>query len=369
MNHKFSEWIPGQVRDELIQWARQAATAAGDNLAPFSNRVLVITHPATDLFGGPNGAVTGDGRDGNGMSSVSPSLMGQEMGHVYGLDHSWFADREYGDQWDIMSTRNNSMAPHPFFNELDAQGRPIFRLGPGMNAANMSGRGWLDPSRVWRPSDEVEGAIVKLRPLHRRDLLDGFLCAIASDFFVEFRVREAWDAQIPAASAVLVHSFSLNKSTLLTADNGQDNLQAGAEFSRGFERLTPYIYRTRVKVVDINAVDRVATLEVTRKRNYPRLPEPDAMRSRVASDAGGLIVIDGKALNVPPLSPLGAMLEEVAKLQQTDDSLDTEQRDQRQRDSLRAIASLANDQLSRMNSPLEPAELTQTELHHRYGDE
>ncbi|MER8225863.1 hypothetical protein ABTZ58_36040 [Streptomyces sp. NPDC094143] len=119
-----------QGRKDLITWARQTATAAGVYLTPYGNRICVVTHPPTDLFGGPDGACTGDGRDGNGMTSLSPSLMGQEMAHVYGLDHSWAGSTEYGDYWNTMSTRTPYMTPHPVYTEVDNQSRPIWRMGP-----------------------------------------------------------------------------------------------------------------------------------------------------------------------------------------------------------------------------------------------
>jgi hypothetical protein len=363
LRQKVSEYVGSggnpQGRRDLIQWARQAAADAGDNLSPFSNRVLVITNPPTDLFGGPDGAVSGDGRDSAGMSSVSPSLMGQEMGHVYGLDHSWGRGREYGDEWDIMSTRNSSMAPHPIFTDPDAQGRPIFRLGPGLNAANMSGRGWLDSSRVWQASDEESSMVVKLRPLHRRDL-QGFLCARVGPYFFEFRVKERWDAGIPGPT-VLVHEFDFNRSYLLTATNGQDSLQKGDEFLRGDPSeptgLTPVV---QIKVVDIDAAARVATLEVTRRPDRQLLAGPATTLFGAEGDGGGLILIGGKVVKVPPRSPLYAMVEEIAQLQQTGVTVNAQVRDQLHRGTLRAIASLANDQLSRMDSPREPIDLVHT---------
>ena len=74
-------------------------------------------------------------------NTLQPSILGQEMGHGYGLDHSRLEglSDDYRDPWDIMSTWDNVfMAPHPNYG----------LVGPFLNAANMNGRGWLAPQRV-----------------------------------------------------------------------------------------------------------------------------------------------------------------------------------------------------------------------------
>ena len=189
----------------------------------------------TDLFGGGDGAVCDDGRwpddtAGPGMSSMSPSLLGQEMGHVYGLAHSRAdgSTEDYMDAWDVMSNAARFMGPHPKFTDLDKRARPVFRLGPGLNAANMASRGWLDESRVWSTSNETFDTVVTLRPLHRRDL-PGFLAARLGKFLVEFRIKEGWDAGLDRA-AVLIHRFDDNQSYLMSANNGDQDLVAGSIF-------------------------------------------------------------------------------------------------------------------------------------------
>ncbi|MGW4766903.1 hypothetical protein ACWEO2_02515 [Nocardia sp. NPDC004278] len=352
LKQKFSDFPPAH-RDDVIAWGRQAALDAHEDLAPYGNRILVITHPATDLFGGGSGAVSGDGRDSSGMSSLSPSLLGQEMGHVYGLNHSWFGSTEYGDRWDIMSTRNSSMAAHPFFTDLDVSGRPIFRVGPGLNAANMFGRGWLDMLRVWQATREEYATVVELRPLHRRDL-PGYLCARVGPYFFEFRVDEGWDAGIQAP-AVLVHEFDFNRSNLLTATNGNDYLQKGDQFVRGnAHEPTSQTGLVQVKVVDIDRASRVATLEVTQRPDSRPVAGPGRVVVGVDDDGGGLIVIGGKVVKIPPRSPVYAVVEELAQLQQAGSLVDAAARDVVHRNSIRAVASLMNDELSRMESPCVP---------------
>src|SRR5205085_334431 len=113
------------------------------------------------------------------------------MGHGYGLGHSRRdgSDEDYQDRWDIMSTANAFSVSDPDY----------CARGPGLNAWNMRGRGWLNESRVWKPQSIVFDQVVELRPLHRRDL-SGWLAAELppSDgdgghgrYLVEFRLKEA----------------------------------------------------------------------------------------------------------------------------------------------------------------------------------
>ena len=131
--------------------------------------------------------------------------------------------------------------------------RPVFRLGPGLNAANMVGRGWLDKSRVWSTNNESFDTVVTLRPLHRRDL-PGFLAARLGRYLVEFRIQERWDAAIDRA-AVLIHRFDDNQSYLMSARNGDQDLVAGSVFGTtdtGSSAASIFTGATGVEVVEIN---------------------------------------------------------------------------------------------------------------------
>ena len=124
-------------RGALIEWARQAAEVDLTEHGPFFS-VMVCMNVVTDVFGGATGAACDDGREpvgtlAEGVSSMSPSVVGQEMGHVYGLQHSrrYGSPDAYKDRWDAMSTKGSPyMAAHPFFTEKDRHsGGPVFRMG------------------------------------------------------------------------------------------------------------------------------------------------------------------------------------------------------------------------------------------------
>jgi hypothetical protein len=184
-------------RQELIDWARAKATDDGVNLSEFFSVVVVLNFGA-DLFGGSSGVVCGDDGANNAMSGLSPSFLGQEMGHTYGLMHSRLegSANDYGDRYDVMSVAAALMAPHPVYTELDTFGQPVFQIGPGLNAANMWSQGWLDETRVWNDSGSGRvNVTVQLRPLHRYDL-PGFLAARFGDYFIEFRMNSGWDSRL-----------------------------------------------------------------------------------------------------------------------------------------------------------------------------
>ena len=100
-----------QGRQDLIIWAKQAAAAAGINLSTFFNVVVCMNATSTqgaDLFGGGLGVVCD-------TNVLEGSVLGQEMGHAYGLDHSRKdgSTADYRDAWDVMSTWDGCfMAPH-----------------------------------------------------------------------------------------------------------------------------------------------------------------------------------------------------------------------------------------------------------------
>jgi hypothetical protein len=97
-----------QGRWDLIAWARAAATAAGTSLTGFYGVVVCLNVP-TDLWGG-GGAVCCD------PNTMQVSVLAQEIGHGFGLDHSRLEGNQadYMDRWDVMSTWDSCfMSAHP----------------------------------------------------------------------------------------------------------------------------------------------------------------------------------------------------------------------------------------------------------------
>jgi hypothetical protein len=347
-------------RPNLIKWALQAAADNGDILSSFVSYVVCMNVP-TDLFGGGIGVVC----DSN---SMVPSLLGQEMGHFYGLDHSR-ADPlqpcgddsgvDYKDFWDVMSTAGCAhMAPHPRFGSI----------GPGLNAANMASRGWLDESRVWKTNDKSFETLLKLRPLHRYDLL-GYLAARLGDYLIEFRSRANWDAAIPR-SAVLVHRFEDNRSYLLSASNGDQDLVAGDIFGTSDKEnplTTIFAGVTRVEVVEINEHEHFALIRLVKR---PAFEEPSLggiLFGGATSGGSGHVFVPGRGfVPIPPHSPFVRVLNHVAIYASSEAIASTQLRNAVRLESLTAIAALVANEIEELQGfesppPLHTNQIGKTE--------
>jgi hypothetical protein len=291
----------GAARAALIQWARAAATADGVDLSPFFS-VVACTNLWQDIGAVSSGVVS------QGSATQIPRLLGHEMGHVYGLQHSRIdgSSDDYMDPWDIMSAAND-------YSAADAE---FSLIGPGLNAANMRSRGWLDETRVWKDSSghDVDETII-LRPLDRRDL-SGFLAAETpcSDYLVEFRLREGWDGAIPRP-AILVHRFDDGHSYLMPGNFGNSDLIAGDSFGDPEPALPVDIFSKfeRVDVLSIDAGTRQATVRIRCHTPPPRLSglaiDPMAL---ILSGAAYLIWVEQHHPNEPPAVGVEAALRAMA---------------------------------------------------------
>jgi hypothetical protein len=169
---------------------------------------------------------------------------------------------DYQDARDIMSTLNGCfMEP----------GGPYGVFGPGLNAANMRGRGWLDRSRVLTIDSTKRRfpRTVQLRPLHAREL-PGYLALEIDDYIIEFRDVRGWDVAMPWP-AVFVHTFDDNHSYLEQNKDGKEQLLVGDSWELGSEGMTDLPY-TRVFIEAIDTTNRTATLTLTHRggRSFPQ---------------------------------------------------------------------------------------------------
>jgi hypothetical protein len=242
--------LGGGAREELIKWARDAATADGVDLSPFYS-VVACTNLWMDIGATQGGVVA------QGAGTQNPGLLAHEMGHVYGLPHSRRdgSNDDYKDPWDIMSAANTFTAPDPEFT----------RIGPGVNACNMRSRGWLDETRVWKGGDGTYDETITLRPLAARDL-PGYLAAeLPGGLLVEFRLRAGWDGGIPRP-AVLIHRAEGGASYIIQGDGGTLDLVAGDGYGDA-EPVDPSVMDLfhdfqRVDVLSIDAAGQQATLRI-----------------------------------------------------------------------------------------------------------
>jgi len=296
-------------RDGLLAAGKAKAVADGVQLNDFDGVVVCGYADAkvgTDLCGWLGGmAALCD------QNSLQPSLLGQEMGHGYGLDHArrdGSAD-DYQDPWDVMST-----AAWP---AMEADNADFTKVGPGLNAWNMRGREWLDERRVWSgQSNSAFDVTIDLRPLHRHDL-PGYLAAELGPYLVEFRIPERWDAAIPRA-CVLVHRFEDNHSYLMSGDSGNPDLVEGQQFRDG-EIDFPYVHWFALDVTRLDTTSRTATIRLQHRplRSPPQVG-PGIPLGGIEVDGGGILILNGKVIRVPPRGPAASLAKELARYLDTD---------------------------------------------------
>jgi hypothetical protein len=294
--------LGGGARAALVQWARDAAIANGANLSPFFSTV-VCTNLWHDI------GMTGTGVIAQG-TTPTPAALGQEMGHVYGLSHSRLdgTTADYTDPWDMMSGFTDYPTSDPEFTSI----------GPAYNAWNMRGRGWLDESRVWKPTALGYDETITLRPLPRHEL-KGWLAAEFGEYLVELREKAGWDAGIPRP-AVLVHRFAANQSYLMKGNNGVPDLVAGDSFGDtlssppSVQSLFQSFNRVDVLSIDTKAPSATIRLQ-SRPAKHISGQAIDPMYL-VLSPAAYLIWVELHHPHVPDVENVAALLRKLAPEEQ-----------------------------------------------------
>jgi hypothetical protein len=269
-------------RDGVLALAKATAAARGIDPSRYAG-IVVCGTPLLDLCGWTGGMAALCDDD-----SLEPSLLGQEMGHGYGSDHSGRhgSTDEYADPWDTMSTELAHSASHDEFGSV----------GPGLNAWNMRLRGWLDEDRVVtvQPGSQT---IVDLKPLHDRPW--GTIAIDVFGFLIEFRARERWDAGIPRP-CVLVHRVEGNRSYLMAGEAGNFDLVKGDRFEWGSSRGTHIV----VTVLDIETARRTARVSVKATFQKPPQYVPNEYLGGVEVDGGGFRIGPHGVVPVPPRDPV-----------------------------------------------------------------
>lgn len=278
-----------------------------------------------------------------------------EMGHAFGLDHSFDTNPAsndpnndgrpgaYGDPWDIMSA---------MFRIRTVNRPPFGQAGPLLNAVNMQLLGWLNPSRIFSLDGNNNSATVNLRPLNRPDLA-GSLAATVGSVIVEFRANEPssssftnWD-EGSARPAVLVHITGVGSnadilndthSILLSSAANVKDLQVGDVIELGNPNW-PYRSYTRIEVTQIDVVNLNATV-----RLIWREAKPEPVRVGIAQWLiDGVIGIgpDGVIVKVPPRQPVQDILIGLAIYELAHQIEDMDEQLTARKNSMRMITQIA----------------------------
>lgn len=208
------------------------------------------------------------------------------------------SDADYQDPFDVMSMFNADPGHSP-----SNANRPV---GPGLNAAFMQRCGWLDLTR-----SAPLGQIV-LRPLHRRDR-PGPLYAIVGDYYVEYRAKQRWDTGF--SSVVLVH-YLANDTSYLIAE-----LRVGSPaFSWGNPHW-PYEPQGSIRVDAIDDTAETATLTTAYRpaRPVPVVGPAWSLFETEFADGGGIVILGGRIIRIPPRSPAFRLVEAAAELASVND--------------------------------------------------
>lgn len=306
MSHSSSEvsglHFPGD-RGQLVQWGIDAAYANGVNLSPFRS-ILVVQNYGVD-----------HGFAGNGVVIVhqNPALcefgfICHEMGHGFGLPHSWSAnpDTEYGDGWDIMSWNTATSVTSDFQITFESTSGTA---GPGLNTRNVEALGTVPLQRIWTAPGPDFSDSVTLGALNQELVGSGYLIAeippnatnparpSGSKFTIEFHRKAGWDQAIPVDTA-LIHEVRTNGLSYLQPTFGSQFL-----VGQQFVSPDPPIF---VQVMSIDVVPATATIRLW--------DLPDGCLRKEDSDPKIYLVVGGAKCWIPSpqeLTDLGFTFSQV----------------------------------------------------------
>lgn len=314
---KAGVYANGVGRGKIVEWAREAAEKNQYDIGKFDALICVFNR-GIDYFGSPGRAVLNWNEADLQYFSIDLTGVSHEVGHALGFGgHSRLegSAAEYGDRWDIMSA---------YSVDYGKKDSPYYTFGPGMNAVNMDRAGWLDTARVFTGGGTNHYSI-RLRPLHRRDL-PGWLAARVQigyeTVYIEFRMSEGWDANIPA-SCILLHRHSVHPgdgrpcSELLMANQSavggpRPDLRVGESYETG-TAADPFGFYARITLTGIDRQNKEAYVNVS-IREHRRIEPAGTLFGAVTSDGGGLVWTPGRGfVKVPPRSPLLTVLDLMAE--------------------------------------------------------
>jgi hypothetical protein len=231
----------------------------------------------------------------------------------------------------------------------------------------MSALGFLDEKRVWSTSNRSVHTVVRLRPLHRRDL-PGFLAARFGPYYVEFRDKNLWDAGI-FEPVVLVHRFDDAHSYAMVGNQGSKGLRAGESFGNA-PLPAPDVTFDGVLRVEVVNIDRDAKFADISLVLQPGIEVPsigsDTIFGGVTRGGEGIVVLPGGGIRrVPPHSPLIRVLDHVAIFESGSAGISLGLQQQVRREALGHIISIATTQLESMAEIRQPTQapgLAETEI-------
>lgn len=293
---------------------RGAIEAFGLNQAGYAGVVSIFNADVGDA-GAQGGVLVGPG-------DVNVTFLAHETGHLFGLNHSfdqsdrkdadWSAPGEYFDDYDIMSAMHVSSHTDPRFNQS----------GPLLCTANQDLMGWLPAARVWAPPEHQSSVTVFDLVSLGHPEIPGYLAARAGGNYIEFRTDDGWDSGL-SRPCILIHALSGPNAVVIAQDRANyiNEWQPGQTL--GPPELEMAINGgTRISILSFDISGKKARIRVQRQLAKPIVagPATDVFGS-VAVDGGGVIIVGGKVVKVPPRSPVISMLTRLAIASQAEETL------------------------------------------------
>jgi hypothetical protein len=251
-------------RDIAVQWGKDAATAAGVNLARFHNVLVLFNfktpqhdHGAVGHFAGASVLILQAG-----ANVCEFGFICHEMAHGLGLEHSWSSnpDFEYGDGWDLMSWQTTQFTYNLAFRGTTGLATV------GLNANNLAKLKAIPKRRIWAPPRYDFSEQVVLDPLGQPAMGNhGFLVvqlgprvtspvrANGFSYLAEFRRKAGWDQAIPR-DAVLIHEVRSDGRSYIQPARLRDFVAGGR-----FVTPDPKVF---IQVTGIDSAIGAATLRV-----------------------------------------------------------------------------------------------------------
>ena len=169
--------------------------------------------------------------------STTQNILGQEMGHSFGLPHeSGMYDTPYDSLWDVMSNGGDNSSPDPDFG----------KLGVHVVAVYKDAMGWIDAADVYMAdmSDDQEVFLERLADPTDLDNADVYLEAqipiggSPTDFYtLESRKFVGFDASGVPGEAILIHKVDTTledrDAQIVDASDNDDPNDAGAQWTAG----------------------------------------------------------------------------------------------------------------------------------------
>jgi uncharacterized repeat protein (TIGR01451 family) len=227
----FSESTAGYNAGQIAQDCASAADA-DVNFAAYDGIAVMLNSSSpvaiwTGFFNVPDGAFPQFGAITMPSNKWNLAIVAHEMGHGYGLPHSYGGGTEYNDPWDVMGI------PSGYRCSVNAD--PMYScLGQHTIAYFKDHLGWLPTERTFIPQGGQETIILEqlAQPQTDNYLMAWIETGSGQGYTLETRRRVGYDAKL-AGDAVIIHRIPASGvPDLVDADGGATD-DAGAMWTPG----------------------------------------------------------------------------------------------------------------------------------------